>query len=85
MKKSNVSSQDKTSLLEIIAVIVFLTMIATLFFVDNSTALAWTMLVPVLPLLFLVIGFSRWRNICPLAYFSKISQKLSWIKKRKSI
>lgn len=72
-----------TTTLEYIAIAVFLFLIGFLFVTDNSTTLVWTIVVPVLPLLFLIIGYSNWRNICPLAYFSKISQKLSWVEKRK--
>jgi hypothetical protein len=53
------------------------------FFFDNTTALVWTIVIPVLPFAIIVMGFSNWRNICPLAAVSKISQKLNLNNKRK--
>jgi len=53
------------------------------FFFDNTTSIVWTIFVPLLPLLIVLIGFSNWRNTCPLAAVSKISQKISIFEKRK--
>lgn len=67
-------------------VILILTLICSvpfLFFFDNASALIWTILLPLFPLLIIIIGFSNWRNICPLAAVSKISQKLNINNKRK--
>ncbi|SMP87310.1 Cyclic nucleotide-binding domain-containing protein [Epsilonproteobacteria bacterium SCGC AD-308-P11] len=69
--------------LEAIALIVFVSLIPMLFLVEDSTSIVWTVIIPILPILFITIGYSNWRNICPLAFFSKISQKLTWIEKRK--
>ena len=66
-----------------IALIVFVSLIPLLLLVENSTSIVWTVIIPVLPLLFIIIGYSNWRNICPLAFFPKISQNLTWIQKRK--
>ena len=55
-----------------------------LFFIfDDSTAFVWTIVVPLLPITIIIIGFSSWRNICPLAGLSKISQNINWVQKRK--
>ncbi|MFK5938007.1 MAG: cyclic nucleotide-binding domain-containing protein [Sulfurimonas sp.] len=67
-------------------VVLFITLIFSvpfLFFFDDKTALIWTIIVPPLPLIIILIGFSNWRNICPLATVSKISQKLNLNNKRK--
>lgn len=69
--------------LEAIALIVFVSIIPLLFLVEDSTSIVWTMIIPLLPIIFITIGYANWRNICPLAFFSKISQKLTWIEKRK--
>ena len=69
--------------LKTVSLVVFISFIPLLFLIDNSTSIVWTIVVPVLPIMFIVIGYSNWRNICPLAFFSKISQKLNWIQKRK--
>ena len=76
-------SPFQIKLLEFISIIVFIGMILVLFFIENTTSLVWTVIVPIVPLLFLLLGYYNWRKICPLAYFSKVSQKLSWIQKRK--
>lgn len=42
----------------------------------------WTMLIPVLPLFFLVAGHETWRRICPLSFVSQIPRYLGWNRKR---
>ena len=37
----------------------------------------WTMLLPMVPILIVLIGFSNWRNICPLAFFGELGRKLN--------
>ncbi len=69
--------------LEAIALIVFVSIVPLLFLVEDSTSIVWTMIIPLLPIVFITIGYANWRNICPLAFFSKISQTLTWIQKRK--
>ncbi len=68
---------------EIIFLIIFISMVPVLFFFDGSSAIFWTAIIPLLPIGLVLIGFSNWRNSCPLAFFSKISQKLDWVEKRK--
>ena len=68
---------------EVILLLTLICSVPFLFFFDDTTALIWTILIPPLPLLIIIIGFSNWRNICPLAAVSKISQKLNITNKRK--
>ncbi len=68
---------------EVILLLTLICSVPFLFFFDDTTALIWTILVPPLPLIIIIIGFSNWRNICPLAAVSKISQKLNLNNKRK--
>ena len=42
----------------------------------------WTMLIPLLPLFFLVAGHETWRRICPLSFVSQIPRYLGWNRKR---
>jgi pSer/pThr/pTyr-binding forkhead associated (FHA) protein len=42
----------------------------------------WTMLIPVLPLFFLIAGHETWRRICPLSFVSQIPRYLGWNRKR---
>lgn len=37
----------------------------------------WTMLLPLLPMSIVLMGFPRWRRICPLAFFGEIGRKLN--------
>ena len=67
-------------------ILLFFTLIISvpfLFLFDDTTALVWTILVPPLPLIIIIIGFSNWRNICPLATVSKIAQKINLSNKKK--
>lgn len=70
-------------ILKTISLIVFVSLIPALFLLDHSTTLVWTIVIPLVPILFITLGYSNWRNICPLAFFSKISQNLNWVQKRK--
>lgn len=36
----------------------------------------WTMLLPLLPISIVLMGFSNWRRICPLAFFGELGRKL---------
>ncbi|MEA2072682.1 MAG: cyclic nucleotide-binding domain-containing protein [Campylobacterota bacterium] len=63
--------------------VTFLAIVPLLLFNEQGTALIWTMIIPLLPIGLLLIGFSRWRDICPLAMVSKISQRMNFIQKRK--
>ena len=69
--------------IRITAIVVFVSLVPILFLLEDSTGIVWTIIVPVVPLLFIVLGYSNWRKICPLAFFSILSQKLTWIEKKK--
>ena len=69
--------------LRIVTMVIFIAIVPILFFYDFGTTLVWTILIPLLPLALLIIGFSRWRDICPLAVISKVSQNINIFKKRK--
>jgi len=69
--------------LRVITLSIFLALIPILLIFDFGTTLIWTILIPLMPIALLLIGFSRWRDICPLALISKISQHITLIEKRK--
>ena len=71
------------NILRVITMAIFIAIIPVLFLYDFGTTLVWTILIPLLPIALLIIGFSRWRDICPLAMVSKISQSMNFIDKRK--
>ncbi len=71
------------STLSIATLAIFIAIVPILFLFQEGTTLVWTILIPLLPLGLLIIGFSRWRDICPLAYISKLSQNLNLFNKRK--
>ncbi len=66
-----------------LTMVIYLAIVPILFLYDVGTSLVWTILIPLLPIVLLIIGFSRWRDICPLAMISKISQNINTFKKRK--
>ena len=76
-------NQTISKTLEIIFLIVFISIVPSLFFFDGATSFVWTAIIPLLPIGIVILEFSNWRNTCPLAFFSKISQKLNWFPKRK--
>ncbi len=45
----------------------------------------WTMIIPVLPLFFMVVGHETWRRLCPLSFVSQIPRYLGWQRKRPSL
>lgn len=46
------------------------------FFQAVAGRVVWTMVVAALPLFIVLVGYHRWRRICPLAFFSQIPVKL---------
>ena len=68
---------------DLLLVLILLLSIPLFFLFENITTLVWTIVVPLLPIAILVIGFSRWRNSCPLAEVSKISQRINWFDKKR--
>lgn len=58
-------------------------MIVLLFITPQGNRLVWTVAIALVPITLLVIGYSRWRIICPLAWFSKITQNINFSSKRK--
>ena len=72
-----------TTFLQAIALFVLLSLIPISFFLPNGTALIWTIVIPVIPLFIVVVGYNRWRKLCPLAWIASLGQFLQWIPKRK--
>lgn len=64
-------------------VISFIAAIALLLVDEHSTRIIWTIALPLLPLFIVLISYANWRDVCPLAFFSKISQKINIFPKRK--
>ncbi|MGH6690991.1 MAG: hypothetical protein ACREF4_09970, partial [Gammaproteobacteria bacterium] len=44
---------------------------------DVQPRVFWTMLLPLLPMSIVLMGFPRWRRICPLAFLGEIGRKLN--------
>jgi hypothetical protein len=44
---------------------------------DFQPRVFWTMLLPLLPMSVVLMGFSRWRRICPLAFLGELGRKLN--------
>ncbi|NIL99744.1 MAG: cyclic nucleotide-binding domain-containing protein [Acidobacteria bacterium] len=47
------------------------------FVTDVQPRVFWTMLLPLLPVSIVLMGYGRWRRICPLAFFGEIGRKLN--------
>ncbi|MFA6188353.1 MAG: cyclic nucleotide-binding domain-containing protein [Sulfuricurvum sp.] len=71
------------TLLTFATLVVFIGLVALLFVTPKANALVWTLVIPLVPITLLVIGYSRWRIVCPLAWFTKITQNLTLFSKRK--
>ena len=72
-----------TTLLQALALFVLLALIPASFFLPNGTALVWTIVIPFIPIFIVIVGYNRWRIICPLAWIAAVGQFLQWIPKRK--
>ena len=46
------------------------------FFQSFAGRLVWTIVVAALPLFIVLVGYHRWRRICPLAFFAQIPVRL---------
>lgn len=66
-----------------VSLFIFISLVPILLFVDAGTSLVWTLIIPFVPIFIIAIGYSNWRKICPLAFFSKVSQKINITQKRK--
>ncbi len=71
-----------TPLLQALALFVLLSFLPVSFLLPNGTALIWTIVIPLVPLIVVVVGYNRWRVICPLAWIASLGQFLHWIPKR---
>jgi len=66
-----------------VALGVFVGLLVLLFLTPSATGYTWTVVVPLVPIFIVIIGYNRWRNICPLAWFAKLGQGLNWFKRRR--
>jgi len=56
-----------------VALAVFVVLPVFAFFVQRFAGrVVWTVMIAALPLFIVLIGYHRWRRICPLAFFSQI-------------
>jgi len=62
---------------------VFVGLLILLFITPNATGYTWTVVIPLVPIFIVIIGYNRWRNVCPLAWFAKLAQGRQWIKRRR--
>jgi branched-subunit amino acid transport protein len=74
------------------AIVVWLT-VPVLGLLDQPLAgrLVWTIVVTALPLVIVLVGYHRWRTICPLAWFNRLPLRFgrasrrrmpSWVERR---
>ena len=72
-----------TTFLQALALFVLLGFLPASYWLPNGTALIWTIVIPIIPLFIVVVGYNRWRKICPLAWIAAVGQFLHWVPKRK--
>jgi len=72
-----------TTFFQALALFVLLAAIAASFLLPYGTSLVWTMLIPVVPLVIVVVGYNQWRKLCPLAWIAALGQFLHWFPKKK--
>src|SRR5918996_1938096 len=46
------------------------------FFPDYAGGVVWTVVVASLPVFIVLVGYHRWRRICPLAFFAQLPTSL---------
>ncbi len=57
-----------------VALAVFIAIpIVAYFFQDYAGGVVWTMVVASLPVFIVLVGYHRWRRICPLAFFAQLA------------
>jgi len=67
------------------ALIVFITIPVFAYLVQAVAGrVVWTIVVAALPLFIVLVGYHRWRNICPLAFFAQIPARLRKPGKKKA-
>ncbi len=69
-------------ILQTATLLVFAGLEILLFMKYDATVYVWILVVPVIPVFIVLFGYHTWRRICPLAFFSKISQNIKF-KRRK--
>src|ERR1700675_1665957 len=61
------------------ALVVFIALpIFGYFFRGLAGRVVWTIVVAALPLFIVLVGYHRWRRICPLAFFAQIPVRIRW-------
>lgn len=67
-----------------IALVVFLAVPLTgVLFPARAGRWVWTVAIAALPLFIVLVGYHRWRRICPLSFFSRLPNRLDWSGSRK--
>lgn len=70
--------------LRIVALVVFLAIPLIGFLLPSYTGrIVWTIAVASLPLFIVLVGFHRWRKICPLAFFATLPWRLGFAGSRR--
>lgn len=69
--------------LYIIAIIVFVGLVPLVLGLPNGPRLVWTVAIALLPIFIVLVGYNAWRDICPLAFFTKLGQRINLGKRPK--
>ena len=72
-----------TPFIQGLTLFILLSFLPLAYLLPNGTAVIWVMIFPLLPLFIVLIGFNRWRKLCPLAWFALLGQNAHWFSKHK--
>ena len=76
-KRANPVEEWWVELLRWVALAIFIALpIFAYFFRALAGRVVWTIVVAALPLFIVLVGYHRWRRICPLAFFAQIPVRL---------
>jgi len=62
---------------------IVLLLVPLIYYLPYGTALVWTVVVPIIPVFILIVGYNRWRGLCPLSWFASLSQEIHIVEKKK--
>jgi len=65
------------------AIIVFVGLVPLALLLPDGPRLVWTLVIASIPFFIVLVGYHTWRDICPLAFFTKLGQRIGLRKRPK--
>ncbi|MBZ5657972.1 MAG: 4Fe-4S binding protein [Acidobacteriia bacterium] len=82
--RDSVSEPWVETIRQIALVVFFAVPLVGVLFPARAGRLVWTVTIAALPLFIVLVGYHRWRRICPLSFFSRLPNRLGWSGSRKA-